>query len=160
MVIATVLLSVIGMSVGLVLNRQDRDRGAADGGQQQQAGPAPAPTPAVEVTSTGKPCRPETQARGREYGATGVLTEVLQLRTRTSAVWICEDQGGQFYYHANRRTGDGRWVEGETALFLTGVRGEGDAWVATASDGTLFSVNVDRLLIIHKDGREEEQRAT
>jgi hypothetical protein len=49
-------------------------------------------------------------------------------------------------------------VEYETALFLSGVQhdGLGEYW-ATASDGTVFRVNQERLVIEHTDGRVEEQ---
>ena len=153
MVIATVLLSVLAAVVGVTLASLDQRQ------QRQQVTSTPVTPVTPEVTSTGRPCRPETQKRGQEAGATGPLTQVLVLRTARSVVWICEDQAGGYYYHANRGGPDAEWIEGETALFLSGVRGQGDAWVVEAGDGTRFSVNTDRLLIIHKDGTEEEQGA-
>ncbi len=156
-VIATVFLSIIGMSAGLVLgSRQKRaERQAQE--QQQQQQPVLLPTsrdPRPE-------CRPETQRMAQAAGAAGTLRIQLLLRTATSAVWICEDDQGRYYYHGNRGGEDARWVENETALFLTGVRRDGsdEAFVVTAVDGTTFSVTPNRLFISHKDGREEIQSA-
>ena len=147
-VIATVFLSIIGISAGLVLASRDRSSDASP----PVTTTAPAPT---RTGAEGAACREETQAAGQRAGATGVLVEVLRIRTRTSEVYICRDEAGAFYYHANN--GGNSWVENETALFLTGVTQNGENYEATASDGATFSVNADRLLIVHSDGREEEQ---
>lgn len=143
-VIAAVLLSVIGMSAGLGLAAWHRNRSAA-------APPA--------TSTTAEPCRPETQEMGQRYGSTGVLRVALELRTRSSTVWICQDDAGRLYYHANRGGTEGPWVEGQTALFLTDVRRAGDGYTVTAHDGTTFSVNSRRLLIVHESGAAETQDA-
>jgi hypothetical protein len=147
-VIATVLLSIIGMSAGLVLGSRHATRTNA----------APPSVPAHTTTSAAPACRSETQEMGRQSGATGTLRIELTLRTASSTVWICSDEVGRLYYHANRGGADARWVENKTALFLTGVRRDGDGYAVTAPDGTTFSVNARRLYIVHKDGRPETQR--
>jgi hypothetical protein len=148
-VIATVLLSIIGMSAGLVL------------GSRHAAGTnAASPSDPSQTTTSGAPaCRSETQEMGRKSGATGTLRVELTLRTASSTVWICSDQAGRLYYHANRGGADARWVEGETALFLTGVRRDSDGYAVTAPDGTTFSITARRLYIVHADGTPETQRA-
>jgi hypothetical protein len=155
-VIATIFLIIIGMSAGLALGSRDK-RNA----QNTRAGDSPAtavttPTPA---RPSGTPCREETQRAARAAGAQGELTIVLLLRTRSSAVWICADQAGRLYYHANRGGEDAEWIEGQTALFLDGVQRDGDDYEVTAHDGTTFSVNKQRLRIVHQDGRVEIQTA-
>ena len=155
MVIATVFLSIIGMSVGLVLG--SRDKQDVRGNQQQQQQKQPPDVPGA--TEDDRPqCRPETRDVARRFDVTGTLRVDLLLRTPTSAVWICEDEAGRLYYHANRG-GEARWIEGRTALFLPDVQRRGDEYVVTAPDGTSFSVTRQRLLIVHKDGREEIQEA-
>ncbi len=157
-VIATVLLSVLGMSAGLILGSQrDADRGS---GQQQQ-GPIPSADPGTtEPTEPAGPaCRSETQDMASQFGAVGTLRVALEMRTKSSAVWICVDEDGRYYYHANRGGSDGPWVERETALFLPDVRRDGDEYLATASDGTTFSVTTERLFIVHKNGKPETQEA-
>jgi hypothetical protein len=73
-------------------------------------------------------------------------------------VYICADRAGALYYHANN--GGDTWIEGETALFLPNVVQDADGYRVTAGDGTTFSVNRERLFIVHKDGRPETQPAT
>jgi hypothetical protein len=163
-VIATVFLSIIGMSAGLVLGarqkREDRQVQQQQQQQQQQQEEEPAPVGQPGTGSDpGDTCRPETYKMARQAGATGTLRIRLQLRTTSSTVWICEDDAGRLYYHANR--GGDRWVENETALFLPDVRRDGsdEAFVVTATDGTNFSITPKRLFIVHQDGREEIQPA-
>ena len=151
-VLATVFLSIIGMSAGLVLGA--RHRQAA----QNLAGPPPT-TAAVSPSPTAPLCRPETQAMGRQFGADGPLRVVLKLVTRTSAVWICEDDAGRLYYHANRGGEDAPWIERKTALFMPDVQRDGDAFMVTATDGTTFSISAERLRIGHTDGTVETQKA-
>lgn len=146
MVIATVFLGIIGLSAGLVLGSRHRE----------DAQPAPSQT-GQTTPSRSASCRAETQDAAQLVGAAGPLTRVLLLRTRTSVIYICRDRAGSLYYHAN--TGGDVWIENQTALFLPNVtRGDGDYRV-TAGNGTTFSVNRKRLLIVHPDGREEEQPA-
>ena len=123
-VIATVFLSIIGMSVGLVLGaRQKADLRAQQNQQSQQRATPLAPSP--EPTPTAKPCRDETQAVAPRFGATGTLRIALVLRTESSVVWICEDDASRYYYHGNRGGEKAKWVEGETALFMADVQRDG-----------------------------------
>jgi hypothetical protein len=152
-VIATVFLTIIGMSAGIAIASWHKT--------QNQDNPTQISTPIVDSPSPSEPeCRPETQAIAPRFGAQGTLRIKLLLRTKTSAVWICEDEAGQLFYHANRDGETAKWIEGETALFLSGVQSDGSGgYVVTASDGTTFSINSSRLHIVHKDGEEETQPA-
>ncbi|GGL02687.1 hypothetical protein GCM10012284_41640 [Mangrovihabitans endophyticus] len=151
MVIATILLTVLGVGLGLILNAQQAARGfPASGGQD---------TAPVDAGESRTPCRPETQQAAARAGVPGVLVQVLKVVTKSSTVWICEDSRGRYYYHANRGGEDAPWVENKTALFLNGVQRNGDTYTVTVADGTQFSVNRQRLLILHADGRREEQPA-
>jgi hypothetical protein len=144
------------MSVGLIMGARDKPTDPVAGQ------PTPAHTPAP--TATGADCRPETQAVAQRLAhPVGKLTIVLQIRTDTSAVWICTDQAGRLYYHANRGGAEARWVENETALFLDDVVQKDGGYLAVATDSkgqvTTFSVDSKRLLITHKDGKPEKQVA-
>jgi hypothetical protein len=152
-VIATVFLGIIGMSAGLVLASRHQDPVRAG----PTSAPVTSPTTAATSAPAGRPCRQETQDAAQLVGGAGTLTQVLLLRTRTSVVYICRDEAGSLYYHANN--GGDRWVENETALFLPNVVRRGDGYEVTAADGATFSVTRKRLLIVHADGREEEQPA-
>ena len=150
-VIATALLTIITMVGGYLLG-QHRDRNEGPG----VADEAPSPSPVVLVN--GPPCRKESQKMGVQHGADGELVEVLKVRTeRRTVVYICQDRSGRLYYHANK--GGSKWVEGDTALFLSGVWAEGaDRYTAQAWDGNTFSVDPERLLITYTDGSTEEQK--
>jgi hypothetical protein len=154
-VIATVLLSIIGMSAGLVLGSRHKPANTATppSGQGQYTAPA-APTP------TGESCPAQTQQMAHQYGASGVLRIALKLQTRSSTVWICRDDAGKLFYHANRGGADAPWVEGKTALFMAGVQRAGSGYAVTAHDGNTFSITARRLSIVHKqDGTVEVQDA-
>src|SRR3978361_276317 len=86
-VIATVFLSVIGLSAGLVLSPQHKDQGQGGTTTTNTQPATPPDTPA----STAEPCRQETQAMGMRFGASGTLRIELVLRTQSSVVWICGD---------------------------------------------------------------------
>jgi hypothetical protein len=146
-VIATALLTIIGMVGGYLLSRRD-------GG-----GSGPAPTPTRTLLPAGQACLDQTQRMGAEAGATGELRLVMRVRTdRRTVAWICQDADGDLFYHANKGGTDAPWVENKTALFLPDVQNDGlDEYWATAPDGTVFRVNRYRLSIEHPDGRVEEQ---
>jgi hypothetical protein len=153
-VIATVFLTIIGMSAGIAIASWHQGRKQDSSGQ---IGTTPAVT---ESTPSGDACRSETQLVAPGFGAQGTLRIQLLLRTKTSAVWICEDEAGHFFYHANRGGENAKWIENQTALFLADVQPDGaGGYHVTANDGTTFSINAERLLIVHKDGRTENQPA-
>jgi len=155
-VIATVFLTIIGMSAGIALASWHKGSERSDQGQAP-VNPTDAP---ISPTPSGPPCRDESQREAAGRGAQGTLRIKLLLRTNSSAVWICEDDNGQLFYHGNRGGEQGEWIEGKTALFLTGVQPDGQGgYEVTAADGTRFSINSRRLSIVHKDGRLELQQA-
>jgi hypothetical protein len=153
-VIATVLLTIIAMSAGVAL--------AAWHKQQNQDIQAQNPNQSVTVPTTpsAPECRPETQQAAQRFNPQGTLRIQLLLRTATSAVWICADDAGQLFYHANKGGENATWIENKTALILNNVQSDGaGGYNVTAADGTTFSINSKRLRIVHKDGRVEIQLA-
>jgi len=153
-VIATVFLSVIGLSAGLVLSSAHKDQGQSGAATNTPETSAPS-TPA----STAEPCPKETQAMSQRFGAAGTLRIAMKLRTTSSTVWICADDNGRLFYHANRGGEKAKWIEGQTALFLQDVQEDGDGYRVKATDGTLFTITDKRLEILHKDGTVEVQKA-
>jgi hypothetical protein len=163
-VIATVLLIIIGMSGGVVLAWYHKGKKTDNQGQSSDgptSGTVTLTAPSSPFSSgSGEPCRPETQQIAPAHGAKGVLWIRLLLRTKESAVWICADDAGKLWYQANRGGEHATWIEGRTALFLAGVLPDGNGgYQVTADDGTLFSINAQRLRIVHKDGTIEVQDA-
>ena len=144
MVIATVLLSIIGMSAGLVLgSRHEAQRQTVD-----QTGYVP-----TEPTVSPVRCPQEMHDTARRVlSRTVELHQVLRVRAEQTGttVWICADQGGSLYYQANRGGEEQKWIEGETALFLDGVEERDGGYFAKAHDGNTFFVTENRLEVVRK----------
>ncbi|MFI1989790.1 hypothetical protein [Actinoplanes sp. NPDC020271] len=154
MVIATAMLTILGMIGGYLLN-QHRKQSSASSSGTSSATPAEgeSSSPPTMLPTEGE-CTSHTQKMARDIGAIGILSQVLRVTTdRGSVVWICQDDGGNLFYHANKGGEKAKWVEGSTALFLPGVEHEPDgSFRAVASwDGTTFDVNTERLLITRGD---------
>ncbi|MEU8610963.1 hypothetical protein AB0C29_23545 [Actinoplanes sp. NPDC048791] len=152
-VIATVLLSIIGMSAGLVLGSRHET--------PQQTGDQ---TPYVPTEATVSPgdCPREMHDTARRVLREEVrLTKVLQVRTLETGttVWICRDDTDRLFYQANRGGAEGKWIEGETALFLENVEPRGDGYFARAADGNTFDVNSERLEVVRK-GEKKTYKVT
>jgi hypothetical protein len=147
-VIATVLLSIIGMSAGLVLgSRHETQRQTVD-----QTGYVP-----TEPTVSPERCPQEMHDTARRVlGRAVELRQVLRVKVPQTGttVWICADDGGSLYYQANRGGEEQKWIEGETALFLDGVVERDGGYFAKAHDGNTFFVTEDRLEVVRK-GQEQ-----
>lgn len=140
MVIATVFLSIIGMSAGLVLGSRHFPVRVDDQGYVPD-----------EPTAAPVACPAEMHDTARRVGYYVALTQVLRVRASTgTTVWICQDERGRLFYQANQGGYDKKWIEGETALFLDDVTKDSQGYHAKAADGNEFSVNEDRLEIIKK----------
>jgi hypothetical protein len=158
-VIATVMLTIIGMIGGYLLSeRQDRTSPKpSSGAGSVDPGESSAP-PLLPVSGL---CPAQTQEMAHNAGAQGDLSEVFKVTTvRKTVIWICQDDLGNLYYHANRGGEAGEWIEGKTALFLSGVTlmPDGSFQAVAPQDRNTFSVNRERLLIIDPDGVEKEQK--
>jgi hypothetical protein len=159
-VIATVFLTIIGMTVGFLLGERHR-RDAVQSADTLPSTYVPEPTP----VASGPLCPKRTQELAmRLNSASGELHQVMRVETeKQTVVWICVDGAGRLYYQANRGGEQATWVEGVTALYLPDVTAVGDhEYVATASDQTLFRVSRKELRITHavgaKAGQVEIQR--
>jgi hypothetical protein len=144
-VIATALLAIIGLIAGFLLS--ERRGGKPDLVSEPTLLPA------------GQECLWQTQEMGAQAGAAGTLRQVLRVRTASRTVaWICQDDNGRLFYHANKGGAEAPWVENKTALFLSDVQhdGAGNFW-ATAADGTIFRVNESQLVVEHQGGDVEKQ---
>ena len=156
MVIATVFLTIIGMSAGLALASWHKSN--AKDNQSQNTTPqtyVPSPTTGAEPL-----CPEQTQQIAvTKGGAAGQLRQLMRVETdRQTVVWICEDADGKLFYQANRGGENAEWVEGRTALFLSGVTRQGDdSYLAKAADGNSFSIDRKRLLITFARGGQQTQ---
>ncbi|GAA2887116.1 hypothetical protein Acy02nite_24580 [Actinoplanes cyaneus] len=158
------MLTILAMIGGYLLNQRQKD--SASGSESGSS--SSATTPSTDVSSgppllaTEGTCTWHTQEMARDVGAVGTLSQVLRITTdRGSAVWICQDEVGNLYYHANKGGADAKWVEGQTALFLSGVERQpnGSFQVTARWDGTTFNVNSDRLQVTKKNTTPRVEKA-
>jgi hypothetical protein len=161
-VIATVLLTIIGMIGGYLLS------------ERRGSGASPDPSPFTsdwsdtsDSSSSAPPdllptdglCPEQTQEFAPTQGSTGELSQVVR-RTTTggTVIWICQDTVGQLFYHANKGGESAPWEEGQTALFIRGVvHNPDDSFEGVASDGSTFNLNGERLLITRRSGKQQVQ---
>jgi hypothetical protein len=173
--LAVMLLTIIGASVGYVLGaREARARAAAENPPPGSEHPTARPTtkaPATNAPTTGAPnpeaCLDHTEQLARAAGSPGGLTVVLYVKTTGSEVWVCNDTDGRLWYQGHVRSdaekaGGARdpLVEGDNALFLSTVEREGEGYVATNRAGsavTRYHMSTHMFLIEHSDGRKEPQ---
>ena len=147
MVIATVLLSIIGMSAGLVLGSR-HETPERTGDQTSYVPPNQSASPVA--------CPQKMHDTARKVGFYLPMTQLLKVRAPDSGltVWICTNSNGDLFYQANRSDDEENWVEGKTALFLPDVIRQDDGYFAKAADGNTFFVNDQRLEVVRKGKRE------
>lgn len=140
MVIATVLLSIIGMSAGLVLGSR-HETPQRTGDQTSYIPPGQSASPVA--------CPQKMHDTARKVGYYLPMTQLLKVRAESGlTVWICTNQEGKLFYQANRTDDEENWEEGETALFLSDVVRQDDGFFAKAADGNTFFVNDQRLEVV------------
>jgi hypothetical protein len=147
-VIATVLLSIIGMSAGLVLGSRHQP--------PQQIADQTAYVP-TEPTVSPVRCPQEMHDTALQVlHRTVELRQLLRVRVPETGmtVWICADEAGSLYYQANKGGEAGKWIEGTTALFLENVVERDGGYFAKAHDGNTFFVTEDRLEVVKKGEKQ------
>ncbi|GIF18879.1 hypothetical protein Ate02nite_16090 [Paractinoplanes tereljensis] len=153
MVIATVFLTIIGMTVGFLLGERHRDRVRAS----VQTG---SETPTTDISSepSGPLCPDETIRTADSLGLPSDLRQIFKIITdNRTVVWICQDGAGSLYYQSQTKSDQGPLVQGKNGLFLSQVNREGeDEYLATAENGTQFVVNRQQLEVHFADGRKTQ----
>ncbi len=154
MVIATVFLTIIGMTAGFMLGEWHRD--------QAQAVETTPPTDTSTGTSNPSPsllpsdgsCPEETSRTANSLGFPSDLRQVLKIVTKNdTTVWICQDPQGSLYYQGKTGGVDEPWTT-KNQLFLSSVvRRSTDEYEAVAADGNQFVVSRARLEVHFTDGR-------
>ncbi len=150
MVIATVFLTIIGLTAGFMLGeRRNNATGGSDSGQTTDAGGS---TDAAQpdAPSTGdKSCPPESIKTAAKLGLPVDLRQTMKVVTdKGTIVWICTDGEGKYYYQSQTATDDGQLIQGRNGLFLTDVEQlDSDHYVARDHEGTRFEVTASRFQI-------------
>ena len=153
MVIATVFLTIIGMTAGFVLGERHRHtvpaaattRTTTTTSEPSRQSP-PATWPAG---STATACPPETLRSAVELKFPEDLRQVLKIQTDNgTTVWICQDAAGRFYYQSKTGGLDAPLIQGTNGLFLFQVTQAGvDDYVCTDNLGTRIEVTRKQLVV-------------
>lgn len=157
-VIATVFLTIIGLTGGYVLGERRRDQAKAAGPAQdaQQNQPASLPTQTREADL----CPQETRDFAAQEGFPADLRQVLRIETDNgTVVWICQAPDQRLFYQGKTRRADGQLVQNENALFLPGVTEvETGEYEARAANGNQILVSRQLLQIKFVNGKREVHR--
>jgi hypothetical protein len=152
-VIATVFLTIIGMTAGYALGERHRRDNQASGSTPASSGTFSSPTP--DPAPTGPPCPPEASEIAAKLGLPTQLTQVFKIETdKGTTVWICEDPDRNLYYQSKTGGLDGKLVQGKNGLFLTEVTQQSDAdYEARATNGNVIEVNSRTLQVRFTTGK-------
>ncbi|GAA2630814.1 hypothetical protein Adu01nite_42590 [Paractinoplanes durhamensis] len=147
MVIATVFLTIIGMTSGFVLGERHRDRLRAAQVTTTTGGFNPDPEETGSPEPSGPSCPDETIQMATKLNLPSDLYQIFKIVTKNgTTVWICQDGAGSLYYQSKTGGVDEPLVQGENGLFLSQVIREGDReYLATAANGNRFVVNEKQL---------------
>ncbi len=163
--LGTVLLSVIGASVGLVMHGRADRLGAASPRPAVTASSAPAapvrtgkPVP-VKLVRTAVPCWPRTQAAADKAGGDGTVYIQVQYTTENMEAWICADGSGRLFLQTRRSIDGDQWTEGGNTFFAADAVRSGEGYTGTyvGADGN-HTITVDpvELRIDHPGWHEQE----
>lgn len=122
MVIATVFLTIIGMTGGFVLGERRNNAAAVGPDTAGIVNTQPNPAPGVTVPGSGKSCPPETIAKAGEIGLPTDLRQVMKIETvGGTTVWICADGDGRLYYQGKTGGLEAPLEQGVNGLLLPRV---------------------------------------
>jgi hypothetical protein len=150
-VIATVFLTIIGMTAGYVLGERHRRDTQSQQSQQGagQSGSTTEQTATPVPSASGAPCPDAAQEAAAALGV-GELGQVLMIKTKSKAtVWICQDVAGHLYYqsHTLVKGQDLPLKQNFNGLFLPNVTSTDTGYVVVDQKGNRFVVTRERLQI-------------
>jgi hypothetical protein len=120
-VIATVFLTIIGMTLGFLLGERQRDQVRTSG--EQNSGQSTDPIVAESSAPSAKFCPEETLATAARLKFPSELYQVMKIETDNGTVaWICTDSAGELFYQGKTGGADQPLTEGKNGLFLSGVK--------------------------------------
>jgi len=151
-VIATVFLTIIGMTAGFMLAEWHRRKATDPVADRTSTQPAPTWSDATDS----KLCPEQTRRTAERLGFSSDLRQVMKIETtNATTVWICQDDTGAYYYQGKTGGAEQPLVEGTNGLFLNKVRhGEDrEEYTAVADNGNRFVVNREQLEIHFATGK-------
>jgi hypothetical protein len=152
-VIATVFLTIIGMTAGYTLGQSDHS--SAQASPETSSGQTPSPV------MSGKRCPDATLRSAADlYGHAVDLRQRFKITTSSSVVWICVDAYGRLYYQGNNQK-DSAITQGTNGLFMYQVTNKGDDdYVAVNDQGYRFEVTRKSLVVSRPTGQTATYRVT
>jgi len=156
-VIATVFLTIMGLTGGFVLGERRRDEDeAADAAatrQSQTVQVTQSATPAAE----GPLCPEETRETAIGLGLPGDLRQALKIETDNgTVVWICRDPAGRLYYQGKTGGPQTTLVQHRNGLFLPDVKQrDTDDYEVTDLKGNIILIDRERLELRFAKGKDE-----
>jgi len=156
-VIGVVVLSVLVAVLGWKLGERD-----AKNLVQTPIGGGGGPTGTSSPTgATEKACPAPTVRAANNAGAKSAVTQLLYIRTDSAEVWICHDTSGTLYYQGHNGLGGITEANSDRTLFLTDVKADGNAFVATntsrSGNHTFYRVTTELLTVSDDDGEKIRQ---
>jgi hypothetical protein len=156
-VIATVFLTIIGMTAGYVLgerHRRSEPTGSAQTSQTQAAGAATVSVPAPTVSVDGPACPTPAQQAAEVYHASDLRQIFMILTANKTTVWICEDPAGNLFYqsHTLLNGQDLPLQQNRNGLFLPGVTRHGDGFEVIDQKGNRFEITRQKFQIYFVNG--------
>jgi hypothetical protein len=176
-VIATVFLTIIGMTAGYVLGERHHrivssdssgsspatgpatsnngsNNGAPNGGSSN--GATPAIVPAAPTVAVDGPRCPDAAQKAAAASGSRDLRQIFRIVTdNKTTVWICQDSRGALFYQSHTLV-DGQdlpLVQNRNGLFLPGVTRTDNGFQVVDQKGNRFAITRQRLQIFFVDGK-------
>lgn len=158
MVIATVFLTIIGMTAGFVLGERRNNAAAAGPANNNVVNPQPDSTALVPSPGSGKSCPPETIEKAREIGLSTDLRQVMKIQTTSgTTVWICADGEGALFYQGKTGGLEAPLEQGRNGLLLPGVTQVGsNHYEVRDLKGNHFTITDTRFVVDRLSGSDQE----
>jgi hypothetical protein len=154
-VIATVFLTIIGMTGGYVLGERHRHAAAAESTPSRTSGVTGVTSPAPTVSVSGPRCPDPAQQAAAASGSSDLRQILMIVTDNRTTVWICEDPSGDLFYqsHTLVKGQDLPLRQNFNGLFLPGVTRVGDGYEVTDQKGNRFQISRERLQISFVSGK-------
>jgi len=155
-VIATVFLTIIGMTAGYVLGERHRRTASAGSSPTHVSRGTTVTTPAPSVSVDGPDCpAPAEQTAESLYGTRDLKQIFMIVTDNKTTIWICEDPRGALFYQSHTLLGgkDLPLVQNHNGLFLSGVTRNGDGFEVYDQKQNQFEIGRERLQIYFVGGK-------
>lgn len=177
MVIATVFLTIIGMTAGYVLGERHHrivssdssgsppatgpgtsnngsNNGSPNGGSSN--GTTPSIVPSAPTVAVDGPRCPDAAQKAAAASGSRDLRQIFRILTdNKTTVWICQDSRGALFYQSHTLV-DGQdqpLVQNRNGLFLPGVTRTDIGFQVVDQKGNRFAITRQRLQIFFVDGK-------